>query len=483
MIEIASLRGLDAHVAALADVNAAIEQLNADAAGAVFTDAQKAEFEGLLKQRGDLGAAIEELEARNAAVAAAVQTPEKGSAVSATYGVPNVRKSIDNIFDLSAYRQKVGSIDELPGALRDGAMRVIDGLAFPTVAKLGKNVAEAKDRLKVLVDDHKDENYGWISNRIIGTSSPAYREAWAEAMKGHAVQGRMQALLQTYSDSDGGVAIPVQIDPTFINTSDGSVNPLRAISRIEQITGKTWSPVTTAGMTAAYVGERTTTGASDGAPTDFDNPEVTPVRADVSADATLENLQDYGAAKLESELGTLVQNAKDDLEADKFVNGDGSGEPSGVVKAIIDDTTSIVTTTTNDAFVRADIAKLTGALPDRFEPRARFLAHKAIYELIRAMGTAGEPYGPLSAPDISDLVGYPRHKSSAMDSVTTDAKHILLFGDFGYFVIVDRLGLTSKVMDARDTNGRPTGNSTYYFAWRNGTKVLTFNAFRLLEID
>lgn len=247
--------------------------------------------------------------------------------------------------------------------------------------------------------------------------------------------------------------------------------------------GKTWQAITTAGVTAAYVGERTSSGASDGAPTDFANPTVTPVRADVAVDVSLEYLQDYGASALQGEVGTLVQTAKDDLEANKLVLGDGSGEPEGIVYAIVTDTTSLVTTITDNVFARADLTKLEKALPPRFRSRARYMANIGIYELIRAFGTAGEPYGPLSAANIDRLLGRPTHESSAMDDVATDAKKILLMGDFGYFVIVDKLGLTSKVMDARDTNGRPTGNSNLYFAWRNSSKVLAFNAFRLLKVQ
>jgi hypothetical protein len=50
-------------------------------------------------------------------------------------------------------------------------------------------------------------------------------------------------------------------------------------------------------------------------------------------------------------------------------------------------------------------------------------------------------------------------------------------------VIVDRLGLFTKVLPTYDGSGRPTGGSTLYAAWRNSSKVLAFNAFRLLKVQ
>lgn len=474
MIEIETLRGLDAHRSADAELVARMNELEAEAAGRPFGAEQKAEFEGILSQRETLKTAIDELELRDQAIKDAMAQDNQVARPAA----PNIVRKPENLFDLAAYRQRVNDVAELPLALRDGAMRVVEQLHFP----IGKADAH-REQLAKLIEKHRDEDYGAVSRRIIGTSSPAYIEAWAAKHTGKPLTDRLQAVMQSYSDADGGFALPVQIDPTFINTSDGSVNPLRSMARVETITGKSWQAVTTAGVTAAYVGERTTTGASDSAPTDIDDPTATPVRADVALDVTMEYLADYGSAALLSELGSLIAAAKDDLEADKFVMGDGSGEPDGVVAALITDTTSIVPTATSDVFVLADIDALIAALGARFRARAQFMANLAILQIIRGFGTAGQPAGSIYDPVSKILRGYPANESTAMDDTVADAKEILLFGDFGRgFVIVDRLGLSTRVVDSRDTNGRPTGNSTIYAAWRNTSKLLFPNAFRLLKV-
>ena len=489
ILDISSLRGLDAFVAAGDQLTARLAELDKEADGRPFTEEQRAEFEEIGGEEGLLAqvqATIAEFKIRDSKVRTAVATGGRQveGPESHVFSPFNIRKTPDNIFDLAAYRRQVNSIDELPRAYAEGAKRAIDLMHLP----LCEDADKGREALNKLLARHAEDANGWVGRHIIGTSDPAYVAAWTDHILGRSLTGQRLAVMQTYSSQDGGVSIPVEIDPTFINISDGSANPIRAISRNVTTTAKTWSAITTEGVTAAYVSEatRSTTGASDGAPDDLDNPTVTPVRCDVAPDLTLEYLQDYGSAALMTELGTLVRNAKDDVEAEKFINGDGTDEPDGIVARIVTDKTSLVETTTNDAFLLADIDKLIGSLPPRFRNRARakFVANNAILQRIPAFGTAGQPSDSIYSAQSNMLRGYPVFEASAMDdTVTAGNEKILLFGDFNQFVVVDRLGLTTKVLDTRDANGRPTGGSTLYCAWRNGTKCLAVNAFRLLYVQ
>jgi HK97 family phage major capsid protein len=457
-------------------------ELHGEAEGVPFNDEQREEFAAIndaIAGETGIDARITELEAREQSLVTAGRDPRRTERPT----VPRTgqaRRVPENIFDLAEYRKMVGSLDELPQAYRDGAMQVLEHLDFPTAP----DQDAARANVAKLIARHRDDDHGSVSRRVIATSQPAYIDAWLAHASGRQLTPRMQAVMQTYVDADGGSAIPVVIDPSFILTSDGSVNPLREVSRIETITGKTWQPITTAGVTAAYVGERTTTGAADSAPSDIDSPVATPVRADVALDVTLEYLQDYGPAALLSELGTLITDAKDQLEAEKFLLGDGAGEPEGLMFALITDATSIVNTLVDNTYSLDDLDALIAALGPRFRSRAEFLANLAIYQLTRGFGDAGQTAGSIYDPVSKILRGYAAHEASFMDDVATDAKEILLFGDYKTgFVIVDRIGLATKVVDTRDTNGRPTGGSTIYAAWRNTSKLLVPNAFRVLRVQ
>jgi len=478
VIDIKSLRGLDAHRSADAELAARLAELESEADGRPFTEAQLGEFQTIISTREELAGIIEELSLRQAAVAEASKQPHAIETVGGpSFAMPNVIKSPDDVFDLAAYRAR--SVDDLPMAYRDGAMRVIEKATLPA----SPNQDEARARLAALVEKHKDEEHGAISRRVIATSSPAYQEGWARYVSGgwDAVPSRLQAALQTHSDANAGVAIPVVIDPTFILTTDGQRNDIREISRVETITGKSWSPVTTGGVTAAYAAE--TAAAADAAPTDFDDPTVTPLRAHVFVQFTSEYSEDYGPAAIQSELGRLIGDAKTVLEATKFVLGAGTTEPLGIVYALNDDGTSLVPSASDNAFALVDVDAVEGDLGDRFIGNAQWLAARRVYQTIRGFGTAGQPANSIYDQLSGTLRGYPARHSNVMDATFANDDLPLLFGDFQQFVIVDRLGLSTEyIPQVFDGEGRPLGRRGVYARWRNNTNLTTVNAFRLLKI-
>src|SRR5690606_40992056 len=63
-----------------------------------------------------------------------------------------------------------------------------------------------------------------------------------------ALTAEEQRALSVGTDSEGGFAVPFQLDPIIILTNDGSISPLRQIARVEQITTKTWQGVTSSGI-------------------------------------------------------------------------------------------------------------------------------------------------------------------------------------------------------------------------------------------
>jgi HK97 family phage major capsid protein len=84
------------------------------------------------------------------------------------------------------------------------------------------------------------------------------------------------------------------------------------------------------------------------------------------------------------------------------------------------------------------------------------------------------------------MLGYPAWEDSVMVSTVTTGSKILTMGDFRYFVIVDRIGLdvevtTNYVQNIFGTgSGFPLGQKGLYAMWRNTSKVLDANAFRVL---
>ncbi len=488
-LELASLRGLDAHKAARAQYAARLLEIEQESGGALLNEAQKAEFDeignptdGILAQ---LDAAIEELEVRDARVKAAIAAQDQRS-IEVPFSAPTVIRKLDNetVFDLAGYRARVGSIDELPRAYRDGAMRVLEMSDFPT----SKDPAKAKAHIERLMAAHLDDvsegrAQGWIARRVIGTGSPVYRDAAAQYIaKGReGMSPRLLAELQTGSDADGGFAIPFTIDPTFVITTDGAASALREFSNVQTITTKSWHPLVTEDNDASYGTEIAAT--TDSAPNDIDDLNgVTPLRAKRFIKFTAEYQEDYGPAAILAQVGKLIADSKSRLEADKFVQGTGSGEPEGIIWKIDDDGSSLVSQANFDLDA---LDALTAALGPRFRVTAdgdtAYMANISILQKLRQLGTAGAPANSIYDAISQRLNGYAARELSAMDDVWTSGKEVLLFGDFGYFVIVDRIGLSVEyVPQVFDGSGDPLGQRGIYARWRNTSKVMTVNAFRLL---
>src|SRR5690606_16736435 len=119
------------------------------------------------------------------------------------------------------------------------------------------------------------------ARHILATGSPDYVRAFGKKLSGRELTERERAAIAVVGTTDaGGYAVPYTLDPTLILTSNGSVNPLRAISRVETITGNTWKGLTSAGITVSR-------GPAENQPVDptsvsFAQPDVTvqPVKAE-----------------------------------------------------------------------------------------------------------------------------------------------------------------------------------------------------------
>lgn len=181
---------------------------------------------------------------------------------------------------------------------------------------------------------------------------------------------------------------------------------------------------------------------------------------------------------LQAEMGRAFADAKDRLEASKFVSGTGTNEPFGVLTG----TTNTVAAAAGQTFTLANLYALLNALPARFQDSAAFMGNLAVANRIRQFDTSGGAalWVTLGAGAPDQLLGLPWYQASDMADVATSVKFLLL-GDFSRYVIVDRVGLSVDLIPHLfGTNHRPTGQRGLYAFWRNGAKVIDATAFRAL---
>jgi HK97 family phage major capsid protein len=225
---------------------------------------------------------------------------------------------------------------------------------------------------------------------------------------------------------------------------------------------------------------------SDDSPT-LAQPTATVTKAQAFIPFSIEVGQDWGS--LESEMARLIQDAKDVEEATAFATGAGTGvNPQGVLTGA----TSTVAAGTA-AFTVAHGYALLEALPARFRPNAVFVANLTQYNRIRQLDTAGganlwvqnltQGIGNDATGNIgATFLGKPAYESSVMSSVLTAGAKLMIFGDFRYFLIVDRIGMTVEIVPHLfgATNQRPIGSRGLLAYWRNTSRVLSTAAFKTL---
>jgi HK97 family phage major capsid protein len=433
------------------------------------------EWDGMKRERLDLQERVADYEDRmeqvriNALDERNVEREQK----SVRRGGGPRKRVPENIWDVAEYRNLNNGIDELREAYREGAKQAVEVITFPHQDAKRDEQQEHIDKLLDTIDVD-----GSLAERILTTSSPMYRRAFGKKMIGKGLTPEEERTL-SLTTTAGGYAVPVTLDPTVILTSNGVVNPLRQISRIETITGNTWNGVSSAGITAAYSDEATET--SDNAPV-LAQPVANVEKAQAFVPFSIEIGQDWGS--MESQMARMFQDAKDSLEADKFLTG--VGHASHVPEGLLVGGTAVVATTGATQFLVGDLYALTEALPPRFQPRASIIANLKQFNRVRQFDTSGGAALWVQLRDSipNDLVGYPAYQYSNMVSTLTSGSSMITIGDFSNFLIVDRIGMNVELVPHLfgGTTHYPTGQRGLYAYWRNTTKVLAWQAFRTLKV-
>lgn len=133
-------------------------------------------------------------------------------------------------------------------------------------------------------------------------------------------------------------------------------------------------------------------------------------------------------------IARLMTRALAEKEEAAFWTGNGSGKPTGVMNYSLG---SIDAGGTDSSFADA-IKVIEYQLSQGYRPNAAFVGHKqALARVAKLKDTQGNYLlNRLGAANTATLVGYPMYEQN---DLPTD---VLLFGDFSYYMIVDRQGVT-----------------------------------------
>lgn len=427
---------------------------------------------------------VAQLEKRESRLAELADEPKAHEDGVSFHTAPASAVRGEDIYDLTTVRSSAASPERMHDELKERAFRAIE-MSRPKGDLCDPD--KARENITFLVEE-RDQEDGRLARYLLAVGSPLYRRAFGKYLQRGDTSGMTRGeqtawfgaqqaeRAMSLTGASGGFAVPFELDPTILNTSNGVVNPIRSISRVEQITTDEWRGVSSAGITASYAAEATET--TDNAPT-LAQPTVSTEKAQAFVPFSIEVGQDWSG--LQSQMATLLADAKDTLEAGKFVSGTGTNEPFGVLTG----TTTTVAAATGLTMTLANLYSLKNALPPRYRVNGTYLADSAILDRVRQFDTVGSSAAiwidSLEDGMASRLLGRPVYEASEMAETITNATKIALYGDFSRYLIVDRVGLTIEVIPHLfGSNQRPTGQRGIYAYWRNGAKVIDANAFRAL---
>jgi HK97 family phage major capsid protein len=386
-------------------------------------------------------------------------------------------------WDLGEVRTFSRSRAEVAAELRARALAAIERMpsASDNIRQAATTILERYD-----TSDSK------IARHCLITSNPAYMRAWSKMAtnrqhqmtpeESQALDAAEQFRAMSLTDSAGGFLVPFQLDPTVIITSAGSRNDIRQKARTVVATGDVWHGVSSAAVQWSWDAEAQEV-SDDSTP--FAQPSIPVFKAAGFVPISIEALADE--QNVAQEVGRLLAQGREDLEAVAFITGSGSGMPTGIVTALAG-TSSEIASKTTDTFAIADVYALQGALPARYRSQASWLSNNLIYNLIRQFDVYGGAglWTQLGDGTPSVLMGRPVLEAEAIDG-TIDAageNYAAIFGDFDNYVIADRLGMTVEFIPHlfHTANNRPSGQRGWYAYYRVGANSVNNGAFRLLNV-
>ena len=455
------------------EIKARLTEIDKDYSASEMPDEVRAEWDKLGDEFDEHARALEDVRQRQERLARMGANSGERRVERGSFEAPQVIKRAENIYDLTEARNQARSPEELSTVLRSRAKQAIEEGRFAGIDR-----EAAQTRAEQLLDTVDDKD-GSLAKRMLVTGSPLYERAFGKAVESLSSAGltpEEQRALAVGTDNKGGYAVPFALDPTIILTNDGTANPLRQIARVEQITTKTWQGITSAGVTVTRAAENAQVANND--PT-LAQPEVTPQRVHGFIPFSIEVDQDW--TQMRSEMSRLLADAKDIEEAASFVTGDGSTnqEPGGIVGSMAAASLKYVGASWDDS----DVYGLEEDVPPRFRGRGSWLAQKAIYNTIRQFADADghDLWERIGAGQPAQLLGYNAYEASDVPDDTENGNGFLVFGDFSQFLIVDRVGMSVELVPHLfGANQRPTGQRGLYAIWRNDSKILVPNAFRIL---
>ena len=258
-----------------------------------------------------------------------------------------------------------------------------------------------------------------------GRASDAYKKAMLTAMRTNFRQ--ISDVLSEGVDADGGYLVPIEYDRRLIDVLEQE-NIMRSLATKITTSGEHKINIAATKPAAAWIEEG---GALTFGDATFSQILLDAHKLHVAIKVTEELLYD-NAFGLENYIITQFGKALANAEEDAFLNGDGSGKPTGLFAATGGGT---VAGTLSAAIKSDDMLDLVYALKRPYRKNASFIMNdKTLAQLRKLKDNNGayiwQPSYQAGEPD--KVLGYTVHTSAYAP------ENAIAFGDYSYYNIGDR---------------------------------------------
>ena len=289
-----------------------------------------------------------------------------------------------------------------------------------------------------------------------GRASDSYKDAfWNQARaKNGSVSYEVRNALQEGVDSEGGYLVPDEFERTLVQSLENETIVRKHATVITTTSGSHKIPVVTEKGTASWVEEEGI--IPDGDDT-FGQQQIDAHKVGTIIKVSEELLND-SAFDLESYFSAEFTRRIGDKEEESFFTGNGVKKPLGVLAddggAEIGVTTSSATAITAD-----DIVDLFYSLKAPYRKNAVWVLNDATVAAIRKLKDENGQYlwqPALHAGDYETILGKKVYTSPFMPELKAGQKPVI-FGDFTYYWIGDREGITFKRLNERFADSGQVG--------------------------
>ena len=280
-----------------------------------------------------------------------------------------------------------------------------------------------------------------------GKASKNYNDAfWKQARNGGYMNIEVKNALEEGVDSEGGYLVPDEFEHTLIDALTEE-NIFRKNAHVfTTSSGSHKIPIVATKGTASWIDEEGAVPESDDS---FGQVSIEAHKVGTLIKVSEELLND-SAFDLEAYFTTEFARRINDKEEDAFFNGNGTGKPTGIFNATGGAQTG-VTTGSSTTITADEIIDLFYSLKAPYRKKAIWVLNDTTVKIIRKLkdGTGNYLWQPsLTAGSPDTILGRPVYTSQFVPEVAAGDKTVA-FGDFSYYWIGDRQGITFRRLNEK----------------------------------